>query len=118
MRHKSNHLRLGALEGGWYVDLVQVEEAAPGQLLVHDLYVDIVVPPRGRRYEVLDLDELADALRDGSIDALTAAGVLRNTQRFIDKHLRDLDREAPGSWPDFPPAAIRDLVELPPFGVG
>ena len=118
LRHKPNRPRLGALEGGWYVDLVVVAETAPKQLVVHDLYVDIVVPPRGRRYEVLDLDELADALRDGSVDALTAAGVLRNAQRFIDKHLRDLDREAPDSWPDFPPAAIRDLVELPPFGVG
>jgi predicted RNA-binding protein associated with RNAse of E/G family len=86
--------------------------------VVHDLYVDIVVPPVSRRYEVLDLDELADALQDGAIDAATAVRVLRNAQRFIDKHLRNLDQEAPGSWPDFPPAAMLNLAELPPFDVG
>jgi hypothetical protein len=106
-----------ALEGGWYVDLVKLEEVGPKRLVVHDLYVDIVVPPRGRRYEVLNLDELADALRDGAIDAATTARVLRDSQRFIDKHLRDLDQEAPTFWPDFPPAAILNLVELPPFDV-
>ncbi len=104
-----------ALEGGWYVDLVELEEVGPKRLVVHDLYVDIVVPPVSRRYEMLDLDELADALQDGAIDAATTVRVLRNAQRFIDKHLRDLDQEAPNAWPDFPPAAIRHLAGLPPF---
>ncbi|MFG1859721.1 DUF402 domain-containing protein [Microbispora bryophytorum] len=106
-----------ALEGGWYVDLIDLEEAGPKQLVVHDLYVDILVPPLSRRYEVLDLDEFADALQDGAIDAATAVRVLRDTQRFIDTHLRNLNQDPPGSWPDFPPAAILDLVELPPFDV-
>jgi hypothetical protein len=34
------------------------------------------------------------------------------------KHLRNLDHDAPNSWPDFPPAAIQNLVELPPFDIG
>ncbi|MFI7689978.1 DUF402 domain-containing protein [Nonomuraea sp. NPDC049655] len=106
-----------ALEGGWYIDLVEVEEASPKRLRVRDLYVDIVVPPAGHRYEVLDLDELADALRDGVIDAATTVGVLRNTQRFIDRHLRNLNQDPPNSWPDFPPAAVLDLADLPPFDV-
>ncbi|AUH43554.1 DUF402 domain-containing protein [Streptomyces sp. CMB-StM0423] len=108
----------GALEGGWYVDVVELEEAGPKRLVVHDLYVDVIVLPSSRRYEVLDLDELAGALEDGRIDAATAARALRNAQRFIDGHLRDLDQEAPDSWPDFPPAAIRPLTELPPFAPG
>ncbi|MFF0866304.1 hypothetical protein ACFYUV_31430 [Nonomuraea sp. NPDC003560] len=86
-------------------------------LTVRDLYVDIVVPPAGPRYEVLDLDELADALRDGVIDAATTVRVLRDTQRFIDRHLRNLNQEPPNSWPDFPPAAVLDLTGLPPFDV-
>ncbi|MGW4963018.1 hypothetical protein ACWEPL_37870 [Nonomuraea sp. NPDC004186] len=64
------------------------------------------------------IDELAEALQDGAIDAATAVRVLRNAQRFIDKHLRNLNQDPPSSWPDFPPAAILDLAELPPFDVG
>ena len=105
----------GVLEGGWYIDLVDVEEPEPGRLVVHDLYVDLLLPPVSVRYEVLDLDEFADALEDGSIDAGTAVRVLRNTQRFIDTHLRNLDRDVLDSWPDFPPATVQKLAELPPF---
>ncbi|MFE7765349.1 hypothetical protein [Streptomyces sp. NPDC057438] len=86
--------------------------------MVHDLYLDIIVPPASRRYEVLDLDELADGLQDGAIDAATTVRVLRNAQQFIDKHLRNLDQDAPNSWPDFPPAAIVSLTEMPPFDIG
>ncbi len=106
----------GALEGGWYIDLIELEAVEPNRLVVHDLYADIVIPPTGRRYEVLDLDELADALEGGTIDAATAVRVLRDTQRFIDAHLRNLDHDGLDSWPDFPPAAMAELVELPPFG--
>ncbi|WP_133977311.1 DUF402 domain-containing protein [Kribbella voronezhensis] len=105
----------GALEGGWYVDLVEVEETEPNQLVVHDLKVDILVPPGSFRYEMLDLDEFADAIEDGSIDAATALRVLRSTQRFVDTHLRNLDQAVLGSWPDFPPASVLKLAELPPF---
>jgi hypothetical protein len=108
----------GALEGGWYIDLVELEEVEPKRLVVRDLYADIVIPPTSRRYEVLDLDELADALEDGSIDAATAIRVLRNTQRFIDAHLRNLDQDALDSWPDFPPATVMALAAFPPFESG
>lgn len=107
-----------ALEGAWYVDLVEVEETGPKRLTVRDLYMDIVVLPAGRRYEVLDLDELADALQDGAIDAATTVRVLRDTQRFIDRRLRNLDQDPPSSWPDFPPAAVLELADLPPFDAG
>ncbi|MGW6282329.1 DUF402 domain-containing protein [Kribbella sp. NPDC055071] len=106
----------GAIEGGWYVDLVDVEESEPGRLAIHDLYVDLVVPPASFRYELLDLDEFADALEGGSIDAATAVRVLRDTQRFIDKYLRNLDEDPLTEWPDFPPVTVLKLVELPSFG--
>ena len=105
----------GVLEGGWYIDLVDVEEPEPKRLIIRDLQVDILLPPVSVRYEVLDLDEFADAMENGSIDAATAIRVLRDTQRFIDKHLRNLDQDVLESWPDFPPATVRELAELPPF---
>ncbi|MFJ9377316.1 DUF402 domain-containing protein [Streptomyces sp. NPDC101455] len=63
------------------MDLVELEEVGPKRPAVHDLYLDIIVPPASRRYEVLDLDELAEALQDGAIDAATTIKVLRSTQR-------------------------------------
>jgi hypothetical protein len=105
----------GVLEGGWYVDLVDVEEPEPRQLVVHDRQVDLLLPPISVRYEVLDLDEFADAIEDGSIDVATAIRTLRNTQRFIDKRLRNLDQDVLSGWPDFPPASVLDLDGLPPF---
>lgn len=105
----------GVLEGGWYVDLVDVEESEPGRLVIRDLQVDLLLPPVSVRYEVLDLDEFADAMEDGSIDAATAIRVLRDTQRFIDRRLRNLDQDVLTEWPDFPPATVLKLAELPPF---
>lgn len=103
------------LEGGWYVDLVELVDHGDRRLEVRDLYVDFVVPPTGRRYEVLDLDELGDALADGSLTPAEVVTVLRNAQRFVDRHLRDLDSAQPTEFPDFPPAGILPLVELPPL---
>ncbi|MEZ0077228.1 hypothetical protein [Planotetraspora sp. GP83] len=35
-----------ALEGGWYIDLVELEEAGPKRLVVHDLYAAIMSAAR------------------------------------------------------------------------
>lgn len=105
---------IGPLEGGWYVDLVDIE-TVPDGLVVHDLYVDLLILPTGRRYEILDLDELGDAMTDGVITPEVATRVLRNTQAFIDRHLRE-DATGPSiPWPDFPPRAIAALAELGPL---
>lgn len=77
--------------------------------------VDLLLPPVSVRYEVLDLDEFADAMESGSVDLATAIRVLRNTQRFIDKRLRNLDQDVLTGWPDFPPATVLELAELPAF---
>jgi hypothetical protein len=105
----------GVLEGGWYVDLVDVEESEPGQLLIHDRDIDLLMPSKSIRYEMLDLGEFADALADGSMDVATAVRTLRNTQRFIDKRLRNLDEDPLTAWLDFPPAAVLKLAQLPPL---
>lgn len=99
----------GPYEGGWYIDLIELEHQAPNRLVVHDLYVDILIPPDGARYDVLDLDDLADAIQSNTIDTPTAAKVLRNTQRFIDRHLRTPDRAG------VPPAVLQPLLGLAPF---
>lgn len=108
----------GALEDGWYIDFIRVETTSDNRLIVHDLYLDFLIPPLTWRYEVLDLDELADALTSGTIDAATCATVLQNAQQFVNRHLRNLEVGSPQSWPDFPPDAITELSTLPPFQSG
>lgn len=103
----------GELAGGWYIDLIELEEGPDGGLIVHDLYVDILVPPRGRRYEILDLDDLAAAMESGTIDSRSATRVLRQTQQFVDQHLFDPEAQTQDPWPDFPPATIAPLLTAP-----
>lgn len=104
----------GAVEGWWYVDLVEIGHTAAG-LVVHDLYVDLLVPPRAERYHVLDLDELADALSGGQITAARCATVLSRTQRFIERHLRGSEKGFVEPPPRFPPACVAELELLPSF---
>lgn len=104
----------GHLEGGWYIDLVDVE-TVPDGLAVHDRYLDLLILPNRRRYEILDLDELAEALTAGLITLEVATRALRNTQAFIDRHLREDAADPSTPWPDFPPRAIAALAELPPL---
>ncbi len=98
----------------WYVDLVTVE-AQGHRYLFRDLYIDAIVPTDGRHYRLLDLDEYADALREGTVSLDAAVDGLRRWQRFLDRHLH-ADRWPPVAWPDFPPQSIRTLAALPaPF---
>lgn len=106
-----------ALEGAWYVDIVIVEELGPDELAVRDLYVDLIIPPAAHRYEVLDFDELADALDAESISVADAVTALRQAQAFVDRRLRTLEVDEPASWPDFPPAGVDVLTALPPFAI-
>jgi len=99
----------------WYVDLVTVEEHLD-QYTFRDLYVDVIVPTDGRHYRMLDLDEFADAMADGTMSLEDAVDGLRCWQRFLDRYLH-ADRWPPAEWSDFPPLSIRSLLELPvPFG--
>ncbi|MFF0266563.1 hypothetical protein [Kribbella sp. NPDC004536] len=104
----------GAVEGWWYVDLVEIEGTDDG-LVVHDLYADLLFPPTANRYQVLDLDELSEALRAGAITPAQCATVLTNTQNFINRYLRG-DEEGPvGPSSQFPPAEVVQLEGLPSF---
>lgn len=75
----------------WYVDLVSIaRDEADGVpvFTVVDQYVDVVVEgPHGPAYRLIDLDEVAEALAAGAIDAPTMAGILHRTQAFLDRHL-------------------------------
>jgi hypothetical protein len=104
----------GLVEGWWYVDLVEVELTEAG-LVVHDLYVDFLIPPGADRYHVLDLDELGDALSQGQITATQCATVLSRTQRFIDRHLRATEKGSVDPPHQFPPESIAVLEPLPCF---
>lgn len=104
----------GPVEGWWYIDLVAVEQTDRG-LVVRDMYVDFLVPPDAHRYEVLDLDELADALAAGHVTPGECATTLRQAQRFLDDHLlspglgENLDSRV------FPPMSIASLKDMPAF---
>ena len=102
----------GPVEGWWYVDLVEVERTGDG-LVVHDLYADLLFPPAADRYQVLDLDELSEALQAGDITPAQCATVLANTQRFINRYLRGEEEGPVGPSSSFPPAQVLELERLP-----
>jgi hypothetical protein len=94
----------------WYVDLVTVE-AQGNHYTFRDLYIDAIVPTDGRHYRLLDLNEYAEALANGSLALEDAIDGLRRWQRFLDHYLY-ADRWPPCEWSDFPPKSIRSLFEL------
>jgi Protein of unknown function (DUF402) len=101
--------------GTWYVDLVQVT-TRPGSVTVRDLYIDVMVPTDGRHQRLLDLDDYADAMEAGRLEASLAIDGLRRWQRFLDRHLHAA-REPQEGWTDFPPRRLRELAALPaPLG--
>jgi hypothetical protein len=99
----------------WYVDLLDVADRGH-EVILRDLYLDVMVPIDGRHQRMLDLDEFADAIDDGSVPVAVATGALRRWQRFLDQHLHR-DRDPGARWSDFPPRAIAELAALPsPLG--
>ncbi|WP_329005124.1 hypothetical protein OHA18_17260 [Kribbella sp. NBC_00709] len=104
----------GPVEGWWYVDLVEIERTDAG-LVVHDMYVDFLIPPAVDRYQILDLDELADALRAGKLTAAQCATVLHTTQQFINHYLRGAAEGPIGPQHPFPPTVVAALESLPSF---
>ena len=97
----------------WYVDLVTVEHHE-ARYIFRDLFIDLMVPMDGRHYRMLDLDEFADAIDNGSLNVERATDALRRWQRFLDRHLHS-ERAPVEKWTDFPPRIILPLLELPPF---
>jgi hypothetical protein len=99
----------------WYVDLLAVEQQGDRYIL-RDLFIDVMVPTDGRHYRMLDLDDYADAMANGTLPLDLAIDGLRRWQRFLDRHLH-AERWPSAAWPDFPPRSIQALAELAgPFG--
>lgn len=74
----------------------------------------MMVATDGRPYRMLDLDEFADAIADDFVSTETAIDASRRWQTFLNVHLH-AERAPAQTWTDFPPAAIRPLLDLPPF---
>jgi len=104
----------GPVEGWWYVDLVEIDHTDTG-LVVRDLYVDLLIPPAANRYQLLDLDEFADALTAGQITPIQCATVLHQTQQFINRYLRGPEEGPSGPQYQFPPTAVTTLESLRSF---
>ncbi|WP_432886159.1 hypothetical protein ACQPYH_03005 [Kribbella sp. CA-245084] len=102
------------IEGWWYVDVVEIEPTDAG-LIVHDTYVDFLIPPAVDRYQILDLDELGDALREGRLTASQCATALTKTQQFIHHYLRRPEEGPNGPQHHFPPPTVTTLEALPSF---
>lgn len=99
----------------WYVDLISIEVQG-GRYIFRDLYIDVIVPTDGRHYRMLDLDEYADAMAEGTVTLQDAIDGLRRWQRFLDRYLHT-ERWPSARWSDFPPKAIRALAAVAaPFG--
>lgn len=99
----------------WYVDLVKIEEAA-SQIIVRDLYLDLVVPTDGRPYRLMDLDEFGDALATRELSTADAIDGLRRWHSFLEQHVRYVgSRQQAGQapiWQDFPPACIQPFMRF------
>ncbi|GGR05934.1 hypothetical protein GCM10010168_23960 [Actinoplanes ianthinogenes] len=98
--------------GWWYCDLVRVVDEGH-TVHVDDNWIDVIVGPPEHPYRVLDLDEYADAIAAGELDAADGVDGLRRTQLFLDRHLNRRHDTRRDRWPDFPPRAIAALAGLP-----
>ena len=111
----SGEIVAGVPPATWYVDPLHVVDRG-GEVIVRDLYIDVMVPDDGRHQRMLDLDEFADAIDAGTVPMDVATDALRRWQRFLDDHLHR-DRNPRAGWTDFPPKAIAELAALPaPLG--
>jgi hypothetical protein len=107
--------REGVDHPSWCVNLVHVERDGR-HYAVRDLYLDVIVPTDGRHHRLLDLDEFAGAVEDGSLSVSEAIDGLRRWQAFFDVHLHG-EPDPSSGWADFPPRAIAPLAALPaPLG--
>jgi len=99
-----------SMAGWWYVDLIRCMWSG-SEVTVVDMFVDVIVGPPDKPYEVLDLDELAAACASGQLSTADVCSVLTDSQSFLDLHLNRLGGPA-DRWVDFPPTAL-DPVRSP-----
>jgi hypothetical protein len=95
----------------WYCDLVKVIDDGD-VVTVDDLWIDVIVGPPDHPYRILDLDEYAAAMQDGTLSAADAADGLVRTQRFLDRRLNRRYDDVERTWPDFPGVEVERLMEV------
>ncbi|MBT3273984.1 MAG: DUF402 domain-containing protein [Spirochaetales bacterium] len=89
-------------EHEWYADIISIDQIQDDIIELRDLLVDIIIEGDGPTYRVIDLDDLADAVENGSISPNDHGDCLRKLQRFLDKHLH--------AGKDFPPKIIEPYM--------
>jgi len=90
-------------KGQWYVDIVRVIREAEDTIRLQDLYIDVIVDGDGPAYRIIDLDDLARTIDDGTIAHTDVVAALHAVQQFLDNHLH--------RHRDFPPEAIRTWIQ-------
>lgn len=92
------HTRAGVFTGLYANILTPVEFLSDREWRTTDLFLDLWMGKDERHAQLLDADELADALKYGWIDAPTAASARATADRLMRDHAR-------GTWP---PAVVYD----------
>ena len=69
---------------GWLIDIVDIEEIAPGQFCVHDLFIDILVDVSGS-YQIVDVDDFTQAIELEILDKEQIVNVLRSLDYIVKK---------------------------------
>lgn len=69
----------------WYCDIIKPEiDRAAGTYIFHDLLIDVLIYPDGT-VKVVDLDEFADVMEQGILDAADYLVALRSTDTLLKK---------------------------------
>ncbi|MCM3126930.1 MULTISPECIES: DUF402 domain-containing protein [unclassified Paenibacillus] len=71
----------------WYVDLVDIKMNNDAEIVLTDLYIDIVIEGNGPTYRLIDLEEYADAVSQGLICTKDMNKHLTQVQLFLEKYL-------------------------------
>jgi predicted RNA-binding protein associated with RNAse of E/G family len=103
------HTRNGVFTGLYANILTPVEFISDREWSTTDLFLDLWIGKNDRQAQILDEDELADALARGWIDAPTAASARATAERLVQEYQR-------GTWP---PAVVYDwplerILEMEP----
>ncbi|MEK5057290.1 hypothetical protein BK126_16790 [Paenibacillus sp. FSL H7-0326] len=87
----------------WYVDLIDIK-LNDAEMVLTDLYIDIVVEGNGPTYRLIDLEEYADAVSQGLIDMKDMNKHLTQVQMFLENYLH--------RGKVFPPKQIEELCKV------
>lgn len=82
----------------WYIDLVQIKYENNEMVLI-DLYLDVLVKDNGNDFKIVDFDDLADALVEGKVSSIDLEKPLKGFQKFLNENLYNHQ---------YPPAEIKD----------